>query len=108
MLYNKRWEKETKQTWQMILLEAANLIEREGWTRGNYHDDYGYCVSGALRQIAQSVGPTTFLLHASLYEALEEAVINLGNYIDDDIIKWNDTIAESKEQVVRIMREVAN
>ena len=35
-----------------VLLAAAELIEREGWARGSYRNDQGYCVAGAINEVS--------------------------------------------------------
>lgn len=107
MLYDKRWEEakvEPEQTIpakpeqiaaQRILLDAADLIEREGWVKKAYRSWTGYCAVGAIQTVACRTQNSSF-----------HAVIILTRHIGDIII-WNDNIAQNKAEVVRVMREAA-
>ena len=58
MLYNTEWDKKLNELKidpvSKILLDAADIIEREGWIKNSYHNSNGYCVAGAMIKAAGS------------------------------------------------------
>jgi len=106
--------------WREVLLNAADLIEKTGWTKENFHDGNGYCVVGAIsRQSMQDVnlyGPINAVLSD---RHLSMAVEKLQSALDDsfrtskplyDLVHWNDEIYDTKDNskyIVDLMRTVA-
>lgn len=100
MLYNTEWEKkvtEKKQSWQKLLLKAADLIEEHGWIRYNYANKNGYCIMGALERCSLDDNNA-----ASLVSALLELESVVGA-----ICAYNDERAANAEEVIHLLRRVA-
>lgn len=76
-----------------ILLRAADLIEREGWTRGMAHDHEGRCVFGAIYEITEK----------NYYKPM----VRLERHLKMSTIAWNDQVCISKEQAVAALRAAA-
>lgn len=81
------------------VLEAADLIERDGWfslrepTGNRKHN----CILTALnRRVPESD-----------LELFNDAVDALRNYLNSTISEWNDAPGRTKEQVVTMLREFA-
>jgi hypothetical protein len=94
--------------WRQLLLDAADLIEREGWAKGTYKRWSGeYCVLGALSQVAFG----TPILEAigrghSHRRDFNIAIDMLRHAIPSKHIPlWND--GSNKTEVVRVMRHLA-
>lgn len=112
------------QPYQNILLGAADLLEREGWTQeiyGRYGDSK--CAVGALIAAAGTqvrTGDNVIRLGPEDSDsAFDEAVIALNhtiykrfrsNHLDealDFIYNWNDVVSRRGSHVVRKLREAA-
>jgi hypothetical protein len=81
-----------------VLNEAANLIEHEGWTRGDYFREGRFCLLGAISEEAD----------AKQYSpacALVQRVVDVRLY-GGSLANWNDA-QRTKKPVVRALREAA-
>lgn len=77
------------------LLAAAQLIEDKGWVRGEMKDNFGrHCFVGALYEVSD-------------YRETGKLISCIRKHLGIHPMSWNDTIAKSKKEVVRKMRELA-
>lgn len=89
-----------------LLREAADMIERVGWTQRAYASYkngqcIGYCVVGALSAASKdSTGPGALRV-VSMAKTL------LGDLVGPYISYWNDSPDQTKENVLSTLREVA-
>ena len=85
-----------------LLLAAADLIEREGWTQGTYRDDSGFCLIGALCAVCgrPADGDTLAMVGARFLPVLDF----------DEMAKawdWNDYRNRTQRQVTKRLRAAA-
>ena len=83
--------------WRQLLLDAADLIERQGWWNGKPGKSLSvHCIQTAISATA-------------LRGALGcEAAVNFLNYIGGHgIVSWNDAPGRTKEEVLAAMRGAA-
>jgi len=107
MLYNKRWDKPeiVTEPWRKYLLDAANIIEQRGHSRGMVEDAQGrVCIAGALSIAAygkvQRDGRYDYKARQAVDQAWNELFNRLGHPVD-----WNDQ--HSGAEVVAVMRDTA-
>lgn len=94
-----------------ILEAAAEILETEGWVKGNFYRDpalwgrsnSGYCAVGSIRQ---AVG-VLYSNDVKLDEQAEGAVMALRNHIQDDVPVWNDQPNRTKFEVIDTLKTVA-
>ena len=105
----------TDQTPQDILNAAADLIERTGWTQGEFAKDADgdpvsatspfancFCMFGAIYRVTAEVSPRGSIMADLAEEILAERV----GY--DHFSKWNDHPDRTKEEVIAALRGVSN
>jgi|ERR1700692_671956 len=101
MLYDKKWN-EVKaapklEPWRQVLLDAADLIRKDGWIVGSRHSERGYCAVGA---ISQAAGWWRFGLRT-------RAENRLRRYLGHSIMFWNDALCSGKSKVIETLETVA-
>lgn len=85
---------------QEILSAAADLIEEHGWVQGEYGDEeYGFCAMGAV-YVAASYSATD----RDRGNAVNRLAASVGY---NAVVYWNDSIAQSKEEVITALRKAA-
>ena len=117
---------------QVILTQAADLIERQGLTKNQYISTYddnldscSFCVEGALRKVATGYASTISVDHPEFNEAevlLADVVKpgwrtedRFGNptaphgdaYAFNVLTRWNDDPERTQEEVVAALRAAA-
>ncbi len=107
MLYDKRWDVEPEvklEPWRQMLLDAADLLERDGWCQGAYQDDDGHhCALGALDAVFGS--KTSFkAIDWSAYARVNE---RLQDAVGLQIVHWNDAKGRTAEEVISTLRKIA-
>lgn len=120
MLFNPEWkpaEAPTLEPWQEILLAAAAVIERRGWTRKTYVD-YGnrVCALGGLQSV--QFGHPGRLGNSNAYPMrhYQKALARFQAHLrrtypypqPTDIVDWNDYRCKSKREAVNALREAAH
>jgi hypothetical protein len=115
MLYDKKWETQISEpeienkSWRTLLLQAADAIERDGWTRNQLYCKGRMCMMGAIEYVDS--GKKNSLQYKASPEATQARVI-LGRYLQEkygtSIPGYNDCFAKSRKAVLRVMRKVAN
>lgn len=78
------------------ILRAKKLIEAKGWVRGALCNDAGYCITGAI------IAATTDRDVQDL--AFECVRKECGSKF---AVQWNDTVAASKSEVMKMMVKAA-
>ena len=96
MLYDyKRWGlKPALAPWQKTLVDAADLIEKQGWCQHKYSDQGRSCTMGAM----------TSMHHFDIVKARENLSAVIGT---SDITMWNDAPERTAEEVVNALRKAA-
>ena len=92
MLYDPKWEAPTEITlepWQEILMEAAAILDRDGWVRGAMHSASGHCIVGAI-----AIASRGEILNR------EVATRHLHRYLGDEPMGWNDGATGLNKKVV--------
>lgn len=117
MLYDpKKWampevkpEAPQLEPWQKILLDAAEILEKNGWCRGHYvAPDGRHCAVGALN-IAAGVlvgysPPVKLDVNGSRRMAMEKLMHQVKcNCVEN----WNDGYAKSGKAVITAFRAAA-
>lgn len=77
-----------------VLQDAAEVLEKEGWTQDNYKDQYGYCALGSIN-MALGVAATAMDSHQHLATAALEDVIGTPF-----VATWNDSPGRTKDEVL--------
>lgn len=97
MLYDKRWEQKHKpKAWQQLLLDAADLIEHEGWCQETTSYNGPHCALGAILAARGEQG--THVAHVA--EAHLFAAVGA-------IVHWNDQPERTATEVVATLQAVA-
>lgn len=85
------------------LLDAADLIEREGWVQGVLGlPGMGYCALGALGQVTKTESARYFDARDLLARSIGISPFSYGG-----IPAWNDREGQTKEQVLQTLRRAA-
>lgn len=86
------------------LLRAAELLERDGWCRGNSIDRQGRrCAMGAINSASHEPGSGT------AWDRFDQAADRLQTYLGrTHVPDWNDHPERTAEQVIAALREAAN
>lgn len=81
------------------LLRTAAILETKGWTQRVYESEEGkYCLIGALEQA------TGGLQRTPLFDKARGALLNV---LHEGIITFNDEPGRTAEEVISVVREVA-
>ncbi len=109
MLYDPKWEVEAKlEPWRGLLLEAADLIEQNGWVQFKAQSEDGYCAAGAMQEAFCNRHGYPPSYHPDGRDEYRKASDELaGTIVPHSIPAWNDSLGRSKEEVVAKIREVA-
>lgn len=132
MLYNTEWEKHLEtEEWRTVLLEAANIIEREGWVQGQYveySDDISSrrCAIGAISKAASGISyawdcgysgsdKTFWFTSKAAQEAYDKMMVEINRRPVwafwrkewTTLDRWNDHDGRTADEVVATMRKVA-
>lgn len=84
------------------LRAAADVLERDGWTQGEYEQPDGCkCISGALRSVCGGIDTTDTDRYLSAWYALRP-VIGRG------AINWNDEPGRTADEVIAALRTAAD
>lgn len=109
MLYDPKWAPpEVKvEPWREILKNAAEIIEREGWTQGSYHKGGGHCAIGAINKAAM-LRKSRAGINLAIDKLHGKLILNRVFSRDKkaDIILWNDFNGD-KFQLLNAMRKAA-
>lgn len=107
--------------WQIILLKAAAIIEKEGWVKDAFHKNGSHCAVGAINKAAKLNGKRRSPQKAivKLYDVVSKdrdlwprryyRYNRDCYYLDkrDDVMLWNDTVCTTGKEVVKAMRKAA-
>ena len=87
--------------WRQLLLDAADLIDRQGWWDGTPtprgEQRTLHCIETAISAIGSK----------QIDMARSEASVNFSNYVSTPSITWNDAPGRTKEEVLAAMRGAA-
>jgi hypothetical protein len=105
MLWNPMWETDTA---TLILCTADSIMDKHGWCTGAAVNDLGeVCLMGAMTLAAKA-------LSLDIDVHLREAEARVRKYLWErdgyakDYVTWNDTVCETKEQALGVLRGAAN
>lgn len=105
MLYDPKWEVKTKaptiEPWRQVLLDAADLLEREGHCKGQFYAEGARCTIGAICKV------TTNAITKPLGSGVPEAIGRLCNVAGPYIPDWNDAPGRTAFEVIATLRAVA-
>ena len=105
MLYDKRWDEQLVTVrvapWRAMLLDAADYIEKHGWTTGQLRRaDGSVCALGAIRAVARRKAYRGTSIQ-------EQAVGEMNLYLGcPSIGLWND-MAPGEDEVCDGLRRCA-
>lgn len=97
-----------------IAVEARRLINRDGWTQGDFGSrDHGWCLVGACQRAAEqpldSMRPGQQL--AGLYSLLMDELDThrILGYVPDSgmLIRWNDAPTRTQDEVLSLLSKIA-
>jgi|SRR6266550_1945474 len=121
MLSNEKWvyppvEVEIPlKSWQKLLLDAADIIEKRGWTQGVFENNLGVCLIGALHLADNGNVKFTFkprgfnywwARHKLNHHIRSKLQWNFSFFPGLNCIKWNDNVAKGADDVTRVLRTV--
>ena len=99
------YQKQLFDAGDLVLAEAAELIEKHGWIQDELHTVNGYCLIGALRAAKLRALPPDLTesgrraIHNSVRHRLQ-ITINAWGLVD-----WNDAYGRTKSQVIAALNE---
>ncbi len=87
-----------------VARKAADLLERDGWCQGRlYSDDGERCLLGVLIAVEQYLDTPD---EVDEIDAVDEAIgCRVGTPF---LAKWNDAPERTADEVIALLREVAN
>lgn len=89
-----------------VLLRAADLIEKEGFSKGMYRSHTGcFCALGAIRQAVKDVTGVVPLIPLPSIGGVNGYPIDVPG--GPSVVSWNDAKERTAEDVVRTLRETA-
>ncbi len=108
MLSNEKWDLSDN---GKVLMDAANYLDEHGWCRGAaVKEDGSVCFYGAIAAVIGSLDISALRIdraspNFSRFLSIQ-ALIDT-EYFVNGAATWNDRMAQSKEQVVAKLRELA-
>lgn len=86
--------------------KTAEVLERDGWHKGDYHCNGKHCTLGA---ISVAVGEMSGIDDDSVlcswdFDKLAQPLVNS---IGTGVVKWNDDILRTEEEVLFELRRIA-
>ena len=105
----KAEEPQKLQRWQQILLDGADAIERDGWTRGRFYRKGAMCAVGGMAYgVTGRKNSILAFIVMCFNPSFREALSKLKQEIDHrSVIHWNDLYANSRT-ITQTMRKAAN
>lgn len=92
--------KSTKVDIAKKLNEAADLIRDKGWIKNSYHNDYGFCLVGAIDTVGSGSG-----LISQVRQVFRNYLCK--RFGSENIVNYNDYRATDKKEVIRALRTAA-
>lgn len=87
-----------------VLLAAADVLYRDGWTQGKAHGrDGSHCVAGAI-QIAAGLGLNAIALtdgYMAAFRAFSDVVPGMW------VAEWNDVPGRTADEVIHALKDAA-
>ena len=83
--------------WQVLLIRAARILARDGWTQDGYYAGSRCSALGALVEAAGRVDSP----------ALDEAILRLEKRVGRSIHVWNDQRGQTASNVIATLKDVA-
>lgn len=113
MFYDPKWEKPVIEPWRKALFDAADLLEKDGWTRIQFENKAGnHCAVGAINKVTigssydyGECNPIAKEAIAKLRAEINRRWFSLIEY--GRVTSWNDGMTRSKREVIRTMRRAA-
>jgi hypothetical protein len=119
MLYDPKWEAETKVTvepWRQVLLDAAGIIRKYGHVKETLRSEDGYCIIGAILQAGED--DPLALYGGPLEGDKKVASERLASYLARErgaeneqagytICTWNNAIERTKAEVLAVLEDCA-
>lgn len=94
----KLGEARVLEPWRQYLLDAANILERDGWCQSVCLNKRGErCIMGALGAV----------YHSSMLDWPQQAIHALNINLQGPIASWNDKSGRTKEEVLAMLRDTA-
>lgn len=99
-----------------VLDSAADLIEKHGWTRGDFGNELvGFCALGAMNRVVNELFRCeNFIKQSGHWYTLRQAQIALDRHLvanglasAGSIAAWNDRLAKSAQDVLDTLRAAA-
>lgn len=97
------------------LRAIANLIEKNGWTRGEFYTevegleppDCPVCSMGAIYTVAEG-HPAGGSGEWAAVQRVVQAKIAMDKYVSGNVISWNDAPGRTAEEVISAFRDCAD
>ncbi len=108
MLYDKRWDAQVKvatEPWRALLLNAAEVLETVGHTKGRSYcyQTGAVCLVGALNMADHG----TPINEYPYPPTLREVRVRLFDKVGQPLPLWNDTPERTAGEVIALLRETA-
>ena len=85
------------------LRAAADVLERDGWTRGAWLDEGRRCVAGALTKAVMDLHPDD-----NFDRAYQSAHDTLSGHLGTAPMLWNDAHGRTAAEVIAALRAAAD
>lgn len=99
-----------------LLQDARGLIETKGWIQQTYHNDYGYCLVGAIHEAFKEALNQHKVAAGDVNRLPGRAYNKLQVVIGEQRIAvtstfwlsvWNDSAERTKEEVLALLDEAS-
>lgn len=88
-----------------VLKKAADIIETGGWCQGVMKTDDGCrCAFSAMREAANQIYPAP----SDAARVMLDAQKHLISHVGSSVTRWNDHPQQTKEDVMRVLRELGS
>jgi len=85
-----------------VFRKAAEILETDGWTQGNYHASDGHCALGAIE--VALVGKGHFITDDELQRRWDGLGMLFARHLglpDFHVPSWNDAEGRTQEDVIK-------
>lgn len=89
-----------------VLLDAADVIRKQGWIQGSYHCGSYVCMMGAVCYAISKIA-VPYKLPANKIQIFIKAERRLGIFLNEMPANWNDAPGRTKEQVIAALEGAA-
>lgn len=94
---------------QLLCDHAADLLEKKGWTQGNYEDGRGrHCLMGAINAVFST---RYYMKTDTTWDRADQAIKMIADELGTGmgaLTVWNDRPGRTADEVIGVLRKVAS